>query len=75
MKLYRYNTTCPRCGQKGETASVSPDPVMNCGACLFDDIEVVRLRLELKPDTGFDPDAVAGYHPDQSPEERRRRGG
>jgi hypothetical protein len=46
--MFRFKTKCPRCRREGEFFSDDADPVANCGDCLMDDIEIVR--LECTPD-------------------------
>jgi transcription elongation factor Elf1 len=47
MKQYRWQLTCPRCGRASETVTANMDmvPVVNCGDCLMDDVEVVEFKV------------------------------
>jgi transcription elongation factor Elf1 len=46
MKQYRWQLKCPRCGRDSETVTVTREqPVVNCGDCLMDDIEVVEFKV------------------------------
>jgi hypothetical protein len=42
-----FQTECPRCGKIDEMTMVdcTEAPVVNCGDCLFNDIEVVALKV------------------------------
>lgn len=41
---YAFDVRCPRCGSTSVYKSHSETPpVMNCGDCLMDDIEIVAL--------------------------------
>jgi hypothetical protein len=45
---YRFWLVCPRCGKESETVSDdrhTPPPVVNCGDCLMDDVEVVEMKV------------------------------
>jgi transcription elongation factor Elf1 len=44
-KQYRWKLECPRCGKVSETVTdIFAPPVVNCGDCLMDEIEVVVFR-------------------------------
>jgi transcription elongation factor Elf1 len=45
-KQYRWKLECPRCGKASETVTdtFEPLPVVNCGDCLMDDVEVVKFK-------------------------------
>jgi transcription elongation factor Elf1 len=47
MKQYRWKLECPRCGKDSETVTVNIDvvPVVKCGDCLMDDVEVVEFKI------------------------------
>jgi hypothetical protein len=47
MMKRHFQTECPRCGKIDEMTMVdcTEAPVVNCGRCLFDDVEVVALKV------------------------------
>lgn len=42
---HRFKTKCPRCKREGEVFC-GPNPVVNCGECLWTDVEIVQLDVE-----------------------------
>jgi len=43
---YRFQTTCPQCGNESEIASNTyATPTVNCGNCLMNDVEIVSLNV------------------------------
>jgi hypothetical protein len=46
-RLYRFNTECPRCGKTDEMVCEGHNkvPELKCGDCLFNDVEVVTLKV------------------------------
>lgn len=44
-----FKTTCPRCGTEGEVWCDDSAAIVNCGECLFNDVEVVQLSLATMP--------------------------
>ena len=45
--MYRFILECPRCDKVSETTSdvYSPPPHVNCGDCLRNDVEIVKMRV------------------------------
>lgn len=56
---YRFTTRCPRCHAVNEIVSRDLDPVANCGECLMNDVEVVKLECTLIKEPGERNVAVA----------------
>ncbi len=67
---YTIALRCPRCRKTNTMQSDNPHPIVCCGDCLADDIEVVEMLTAVISDA----DQLAGYHPGQSDAERKRRG-
>lgn len=45
-KQYRWQLICPRCGKGSETVTDSREkPVVNCGDCLMDDVEIAEFKI------------------------------
>ena len=45
-KVYRIHLVCPRCNKESETVGMMiPAPDVNCGDCLMNDFEVVRMKV------------------------------
>jgi transcription elongation factor Elf1 len=43
---FRWKLECPRCGRDSETVTdTRTPPVVNCGDCLMDDVEVVEFKV------------------------------
>jgi len=44
---YRFDLVCPRCNKTSETVcdNRSPSPHVNCGNCLFINLEVVEMKV------------------------------
>jgi len=45
MILYLLDLECPRCGAISNTVVDKTAPVINCGECLLDGVEVVELKV------------------------------
>ena len=44
---YTFDLVCPRCGKESQTVTEkkAPPPVVNCGDCLMNDVEVVEFKI------------------------------
>ena len=44
---YTFELECPRCGRASMTVGTKriPPPVVNCGDCLMNDVEVVEFKV------------------------------
>ena len=47
MTTYLFDLVCPRCGKESKTTTEkkAPPPVVNCGDCLMDDVEIVEFKI------------------------------
>lgn len=44
---YRFQVECPKCRKVSEVGAekLEPLPVVNCGDCLFDLVEIVQMKV------------------------------
>jgi hypothetical protein len=47
--IFRFKTECPRCGNISEIGSDELSPIVSCGNCLMNDVEIVHLKLTRLP--------------------------
>lgn len=45
--VYKFHLVCPRCNKYSETIGdkYTRNPGLNCGDCLFNDVEFVEMRV------------------------------
>jgi hypothetical protein len=65
MIKHYFRTKCPRCGKIDETCCEghADPPVLKCGECLFNDVEIVALKVTpLRPELARNELAMKGAY-------------